>query len=178
MPTSVLIVENDPAIAELLAVNMRHAGYHPLLAQDVAGANALVAEVLPDLIVLDWMLPGTSGLAFLQQLRADWRLREVPVIMLTARTEERDLLDGLEGGAEDYITKPFSPKKLLARIKAVLRRRAPHLTDDAVTISGLTLDPPTGRVSVSENGVELPVRLGLTEFKLLHFFLTHAERVH
>ena len=178
MPASVLIVEDEPAIAELLAVNIKHAGYHPLKARDAEGANALVSEVLPDLIVLDWMLPGTSGLVFLRKLRADSRTREVPVIMLTARTEEQDLVDGLEGGADDYMSKPFSPKELLARIKAVLRRRAPQLTNDAVGVHGLTLDPTTRRVYAEENGVELPVHLGPTEFKLLHFFLTHPERVH
>jgi two-component system phosphate regulon response regulator PhoB len=178
MPASILIVENESAIAELLAVNMKHAGYHPLQARDVDAANALVSEVLPDLIVLDWMLPGVSGLAFLRMLRADSRTREVPVIMLTARTEEQDSLDGLEAGADDYMAKPFSPKELVARIKAVLRRRAPQLTNDAVSINGLTLDPPTHRVYVEQNEVEVPVYLGPTEFKLLHFFLAHPERVH
>ncbi|QQC63133.1 phosphate regulon transcriptional regulator PhoB [Paraburkholderia ginsengisoli] len=178
MPPSVLIVEDEPAIAELLAINIKHAGYHPLQARDVNAANALVAEVLPDLIVLDWMLPGTSGLVFLRRLRADARTRELPVIMLTARTQEEDSVDGLEAGADDYMAKPFSPKELVARIKAVLRRRAPQRTNDAVTVNGLTLDPSTHRVYVKENGVQLPVHLGPTEFKLLHFFLTHPERVH
>jgi two-component system phosphate regulon response regulator PhoB len=178
MPASVLIVEDEPAIAELLAVNIKHAGYHPLQARDVDGANALVSEVLPDLIVLDWMLPGTSGLVFLRRLRADSSTREVPVIMLTARTEELASVDGLEAGADDYMARPFSPKELVARIKAVLRRRAPQLANDAVTMNGLTLDPSTRQVYVKENGVELPVHLGPTEFKLLHFFLTHPERVH
>lgn len=178
MPASVLIVEDEPAIAELLAVSIKHAGYHPLQARDVEGANLLVSEVLPDLVVLDWMLPGTSGLVFLRRLRADSRTREVPVIMLTARTEEEDSVDGLEAGADDYMAKPFSPKELVARIKAVLRRRAPQLTNDAVSVNGLTLDPSTHRVYVEENRVELPVYLGPTEFKLLHFFLAHPERVH
>ncbi|SAK95060.1 two component transcriptional regulator [Caballeronia arationis] len=178
MPASILIVEDEPAIAELLAVNIKHAGYYPLQARDVDGANSLVSEVLPDLIVLDWMLPGESGLAFLRRLRADTRTKEVPVIMLTARTEERDLVDGLEAGADDYMAKPFSPKELVARIKAVLRRRLPQLTNDAVNINGLTLDPSTRRVHAQVVGVEQPVHLGPTEFKLLHFFLTHPERVH
>jgi two-component system phosphate regulon response regulator PhoB len=178
MPTSDLIVEDEPTIAELLAVNIKHAGYHSLRARDVDGANTLVANVLPDLIVLDWMLPGSSGLAFLRRLRADSRTRDVPVIMLTARSDEQDCVDGLEAGADDYIAKPFSPKELVARIKGVLRRRAPQLTDDAVTTNGLALDPSTRRVYVRENGVELPVHVGPTEFKLLHFFLAHPERVH
>ncbi|MGF6939987.1 two-component system phosphate regulon response regulator PhoB [Paraburkholderia sp. UCT70] len=175
---SILIVEDEPAIAELLTVHTKYAGYHPLPARDVEGANALVSERLPDLIVLDWMLPGTSGLSFLRRLRADSRTREVPVIMLTACTEERDLLDGLEAGADDYMSKPFSPKELMARIGAVLRRRAPELANHAVTVNGLTLDPSTRRVYVEDDGAQLPVRLGPTEFNLLHFFLTHPERVH
>lgn len=178
MPPSVLIVEDEPSIAELLAINIKHAGYHPLPVRDTEGANAVVSEVLPDLIVLDWMLPGTSGLAFLRRLRADSRTREVPVIMLTARAEEQDALDGLEAGADDYMAKPFSPKELVARIKAVLRRRAPQLTNEAVTISGLTLDPSTRRVYVRKSNSESFVHLGPTEFKLLHFFMAHSERVH
>lgn len=178
MPASVLIVEDELAISELLAVNIKHAGYHPLLARDADTANVLVSEVLPDLVVLDWMLPGTSGLAFLRRLRADSRTKGVPVIMLTARTQEEDSVDGFEAGADDYMAKPFSPKELMARIKAVLRRRAPQLTNEPVTINGLTLDPSTRRVYVEENGIELPMHLGPTEFKLLHFFLTHPERVH
>ncbi|MDT8840194.1 phosphate regulon transcriptional regulator PhoB [Paraburkholderia fungorum] len=178
MPASVLIIEDEPAIAELLAVNIKHAGYHPLQARGADSASAIVSEVLPDLIVLDWMLSGTSGLAFLRRLRADSRTREVPVIMLTARTEEQDLVDGLEAGADDYMAKPFSPKELVARIKAVLRRRAPQLTDDAVTINCLTLDPSTHRVYVIDSGTDQNVHLGPTEFKILHFFLTHQERVH
>jgi two-component system phosphate regulon response regulator PhoB len=168
MPASVLIVHDEPAIAELLAVNLKHAGYHPLQARDLEGANALVSEILPDLIVMDWMLPGTSGLSFIRRLRADSRTREVPVIMVTARTEEQDRVDGLEAGADDCIPTPFSAKELQARIKAVLRRRAPHLTDDAVRINGLTRDPARRRVYVEENGAELPVYLGPPEFKLLH----------
>ncbi|MBC8751873.1 MULTISPECIES: phosphate regulon transcriptional regulator PhoB [Paraburkholderia] len=178
MPATVLIVEDEPAIAELLAVNIKHAGYHPLQARDADAAKALVDEVLPDLIVLDWMLPGTSGLVFLRRLRADSRTRAVPVIMLTARTQEEDSVSGFEAGADDYMAKPFSPKELVARIKAVLRRRAPELSNEAVTINGLTLDPSTRRVCIEHDGAELPVHLGPSEFKLLHFFLAHPERVH
>ncbi|WP_168795984.1 phosphate regulon transcriptional regulator PhoB [Paraburkholderia aromaticivorans] len=178
MQISVLIVEDEPAIIELLAANLKHAGMHPLPARDVTVASALIAEVLPDLIVLDWMLPGMSGLQFMRLLRADFRTRDVPVIMLTARDEEQDRVDGLETGADDYLAKPFSPKELVARIKAVLRRRAPQLTDDAVTIGSLTLDPATRRLFVKDDDAELLVHLGPTEFKLLHFFMTHPERVH
>lgn len=178
MPASILIVVDELAIAELLAANIKHARYHPLQVRDVDAANALIAEVLPDLIVLDWMLPGTSGPVFLRALRADSRTREVPVIVLTARSEEKDSLDSHEASADDYVSRPFSPKELVARIKAVLRRRAPQLTNDAVTVNGLTLDPRAHRVYVKENGVELPAYPGPTEFKLLHFFLTYPERVH
>lgn len=178
MQISVLIVEDEPAIIELLAANLKHAGMHPLSARDVSVAKALIGEVLPDLIVLDWMLPGTSGLQFMRRLRADTRTRDVPVIMLTARDEEEDRVDGLEAGADDYLAKPFSPKELVARIKAVLRRRTPHLTDDAVAVGALTLDPTTRRTFVKGVEMDLPVHLGPTEFKLLHFFMTHPERVH
>lgn len=177
VPATVLIVEDEPAIAELLAANIKHAGYHTLHARNVEIATALVAEVLPDLIVLDWMLPGASGLAFLRRLRADSRTRLVRVIMLSARTEEEDALSGLEAGADDYMAKPFSPKELVARIKAVIRREMPS-EKDLVSIDRLTLDPATHRVYVNDKGHDLQVPLGPTEFKLLHFFLRHREHVH
>jgi two-component system phosphate regulon response regulator PhoB len=129
---------------------------------------------LPDLILLDWMLPGMSGVDFARRLRADERTREVPIIMLTARTEERDKVLGLETGADDYITKPFSPRELVARIKAVLRRRAPQVTEDVVEIGKLRLDPVTHRVAAAGD----PISLGPTEFRLLHYLMTHPERVH
>jgi len=134
----------------------------------------LVKNALPDLILLDWMLPGSSGIEVARRLRADERTRQIPIIMLTARSDEQDKVTGLEAGADDYITKPFSPRELLARIKAVLRRRAPQMTDDAVEVNGLRLDPVTHRVSSNSETIDL----GPTEFRLLHFFMTHAERVH
>jgi len=130
--------------------------------------------VLPDLVLLDWMLPGKSGVMFAKELRANERTRQIPIIMLTARSEEQDKIMGLDSGADDYVTKPFSPKELLARIKAVLRRRAPQMTDDAVEVQGLRLDPITHRVSGNGDTIDL----GPTEFRLLHFFMTHPERVH
>jgi two-component system, OmpR family, phosphate regulon response regulator PhoB len=133
-----------------------------------------VREALPDLILLDWMLPAMSGLELARRLRADERTRDVPLIMLTARGQEQDKVQGLEAGADDYITKPFSPRELVARIKAVLRRRTPQATEDAVAIAGLQLDPATHRVSAGGHAVSL----GPTEFRLLHFFMTHPERVH
>jgi len=174
MNSIVLVVEDEPAIQELVAVNLEHAGYRVWRASTAEDADAMVREALPNVILLDWMLPGTSGLAYARRLRGAERTRRIPIIMLTARAGERDKVEGLEGGVDDYVTKPFSPKELLARIKAVLRRRAPEHTDDAVEISGLRLEPATRRVV--GNGQEIV--LGPTEFRLLHFFMTHPERVH
>lgn len=173
MSSTILVVEDEPAIQELVAVNLSFAGHKVLRAYDAAQAETLIRAELPDLIILDWMLPGTSGLAMARKLRADERTRHVPVIMLTAKGAEQDKVDGLEAGADDYVTKPFSPKELMARIKAVLRRRAPQLTDDLIAVEGLTLDPVAHRLS--GGGRTLPI--GPTEFRLLHFFMTHPERV-
>ena len=174
MPANILVVEDEPAIQELLALNLEHAGHHVLRARDAEQAGELVRHALPDLILLDWMLPGQSGASFARTLRQDERTKQVPIIMLTARGQEQDKVAGLDAGADDYVTKPFSPRELLARIKAVLRRRAPELTDDPIEISGLRLDPATHRVSAG--GTQLD--LGPTEFRLLHFLMTHPERVH
>ncbi|HEY1059589.1 MAG TPA: phosphate regulon transcriptional regulator PhoB [Limnobacter sp.] len=174
MTSTILVVEDEPAIAELIAVNLSFAGHKVLRATDADQARTLITAELPDLVLLDWMLPGKSGIQFAQELRAEERTRQVPVIMLTARTEEQDKVDGLEAGADDYITKPFSPKELLARIKAVLRRRAPQLTDDVVEVQGLKLDPVTHRIQGNDKILDM----GPTEFRLLHFFMTHPERVH
>ena len=174
MPANILLVEDEPAIQELIAFNLTQAGHHVLRAASAENAMTLVKNALPDLILLDWMLLGASGVEFAKKLRADERTRGVPIIMLTARSDEQDKITGLETGADDYITKPFSPRELQARIKAVLRRRAPQMTDDAVDINGLRLDPVTHRV----HGHGQPIDLGPTEFRLLHFFMTHPERVH
>ena len=174
MPANILLVEDEPAIQELIAFNLTQAGHHVLRAASAENAMTLVKNALPDLILLDWMLPGASGVEFAKKLRADERTRGVPIIMLTARSDEQDKITGLETGADDYITKPFSPRELQARIKAVLRRRAPQMTDDAVDINGLRLDPVTHRV----HGHGQPIDLGPTEFRLLHFFMTHPERVY
>ncbi len=174
MSSTILVVEDEPAIAELISVNLSFAGHKVLRAMDAIQARTLVTAELPDLVLLDWMLPGKSGIQFAAELRSDDRTRNVPIIMLTARTEEQDKVDGLEAGADDYITKPFSPKELLARIKAVLRRRAPQLTDDTVEVGGLKLDPVTHRIT----GHDKVLEMGPTEFRLLHFFMTHTERVH
>jgi len=139
-----------------------------------AEADALIREIKPDLILLDWMLPDVAGTVLARKLRADARSKDIPIIMLTARAQEQDKIEGLDAGADDYITKPFSPKELMARIKAVLRRRAPQLTDDLIEIGDLSLDPAAHRV----NGAGRQLALGPTEFKLLHFFMTHPERVY
>ncbi|HVY08360.1 MAG TPA: phosphate regulon transcriptional regulator PhoB [Burkholderiales bacterium] len=174
MAATILVVEDEPAIQELIAYNLKQAGHQPLRADNAEQATNLVANALPDLVLLDWMLPGLSGIEFARRLRADKRTRAIPIIMLTARSDEQDKLQGLETGADDYITKPFSPRELNARIKAVLRRRAPEMTDDMVQLGGLKLDPASHRVT----GNGEPVDLGPTEFRLLHFLMTHAERVH
>ena len=178
MASNILIVEDEPAIAELLAVNLRHAGHCPILAGSAEEALRLIRDILPDVMLIDWMLPGMSGVALARELRAGSRTREIPLILLTARSEEADTIAGLDAGADDYITKPFSPKELLARIRAVLRRRAPQLTDEPVRAGGLAVDPSTRRVTFSAEGVERELKLGPTEFKLLHFMMTHPERVH
>ncbi|MBQ0961393.1 phosphate regulon transcriptional regulator PhoB [Ideonella sp. 4Y11] len=172
--TTILVVEDEIAIAELIALNLRHAGFEVTLAETAEQAQAAVDAVLPDLVLLDWMLPGQSGVALARRWRADERTRGLPIIMLTARAEETDKVAGLDAGADDYLTKPFSTQELLARIRALLRRRLPEALDTAVELGGLTLDPATHRVSRA--GVEL--KLGPTEFRLLHFFMTHPERVH
>lgn len=133
-----------------------------------------IKQALPDLILLDWMLPGSSGIELARRLRADARTKDIPIIMLTARGDERDKILGLEAGADDYITKPFSPRELMARIRAVLRRRAPQMSEEIVSIGGIELSPATHRVSANGENIEL----GPTEFRLLHFFMTHVERVY
>ena len=173
MSSTILVVEDEPAIQELIAVNLSFAGHKVLRANDAEQAQVLINAELPDLILLDWMLPTASGLSIARKLRADERTRHVPVIMLTAKGAEQDKIDGLEAGADDYITKPFSPKELLARIKAVLRRRAPQLTDDAIDVHGLRLEPATHRLT----GHGKTLSIGPTEFRLLHFFMAHQERV-
>lgn len=170
----VLIVEDEPAIAELIAVNLRHNGFRPTWAMDSTSAQRELDAVLPDVILLDWMLPGESGLALAKRWRADARTKAVPIIMLTARGDEADRVAGLDAGADDYIAKPFSTKELLARIRAVLRRRSPEQVGGPVTIGPLSLDSSTHRVSFQDQ----PLKLGPTEFKLLHFLMNHAERVH
>jgi len=176
--SSVLVVEDEGAIAELISINLRHAGYEVTVASTAAQAQAEVDRVLPDLVLLDWMLPGQSGVQLARQWRAQARTRELPLIMLTARSEESDKIVGLDAGADDYLTKPFSTKELLARIRSVLRRKAPEALDTAVEVNGLRLDPSTRRVTRRVDDELREVKIGPTEFRLLHFLMTHPERVH
>jgi two-component system phosphate regulon response regulator PhoB len=174
MSATILVVEDEPAIQELIAYNLKQAGHQRLCARSAEQALRLVTNALPDLVLLDWMLPGASGIEVARRLRGDKRTRMIPIIMLTARSEEQDKLLGLDTGADDYITKPFSPRELNARIKAVLRRRAPQMTDDVVEVGGLRVDPAGHRVTGNGENIDL----GPTEFRLLHFLMTHPERVH
>lgn len=174
MKAKILIVEDEPAIQELLAFNVVQAGFLALRAEDGESAWRQIRSIAPDLILLDWMLPNTSGVVLAKQLRADERTKDIPIIMLTARGDERDKILGLESGADDYITKPFSPRELMARIRAVLRRHIPVLPDETITAGGLELSPTNHRVSAKGKSIEL----GPTEFRLLHFFMTHPERVY
>ena len=173
MPATILIVEDEPAIAELVSLHCRHAGYTVKVAHAVLDARDIVDETLPDLVVLDWMLPDKSGIDFARELRRDERTRDLPILMLTARAAEDDKVRGLEVGADDYVTKPFSPKELVARIKALLRRAAPDVSEEPLEVAGLRLEPASHRVT--GNGMELKV--GPTEFRLLRFFMARPERV-
>jgi two-component system, OmpR family, phosphate regulon response regulator PhoB len=169
-----LIVEDEPAISELLAINLRHNGFEPVVCMDGEQAQRELDAVLPDIILLDWMLPGASGIALARQWRKAERTRQVPILLLTARSEEMDKIQGLDAGADDYITKPFSTQELMARIRAILRRRAPEQTAESLKMNHLELDSATHRVSFQ--GAELKV--GPTEFKLLRYLMAHPERVH
>jgi two-component system phosphate regulon response regulator PhoB len=174
MAATVLVVEDEPAIQELISYNLQQAGHQPMRAASAEDALNIMRHALPDLVLVDWMLPGLSGIDLAKRIKSDKRTKTVPIIMLTARAAEEDKLTGLETGADDYITKPFSPRELNARVKAVLRRRAPQMTDDVVELDGLRLDPASHRIT----GHSEPIELGPTEFRLLHFLMTHTERVH
>jgi len=181
MSATVLVVEDEPAIQELISYNLRNAGYIALCADSAEQAAIMISDVLPDLVLLDWMLPNMSGIDFARMLRRGSRTKPIPIIMLTARVDESDKVAGLEVGADDYITKPFSPRELIARIKAVLRRRLPEVSDEVLEVGGLRLDPTTHRVTITDQKDEIQsmeVILGPTEFRLLHFLMAHTERVH
>ena len=174
MSAKILIIEDEPAIQELLAFNVTQAGFHALRAHDAESAWLQIEQDLPDLILLDWMLPNTSGPLLARQFRSEAKTSNIPIIMLTARGEEHDKILGLESGADDYITKPFSPRELMARIRAMLRRHIPAIPDEPIAIDGLELSPVSHRVRASGINIEL----GPTEFRLLYFFMSHADRVY
>ena len=183
----VLVVEDEPAIAELIALSLRHAGYEVRQAADAVQAQAQIGGALPDLVLLDWMLPGESGMQLARRWREDARTRALPIIMLTARAEEADKVSGLDAGADDYLAKPFSPRELLARMRAVLRRKAPQALQEPVTLGPLRLDPAAHRLlhEGGAGGTDDPdgegareLRIGPTEFRLLHFLMRHPNRVH
>ncbi|EMJ9773282.1 MULTISPECIES: phosphate regulon transcriptional regulator PhoB [Morganella] len=174
MARRILVVEDEAPIREMVCFVLEQNGYQPVEADDYDAAIARLVEPFPDLVLLDWMIPGGSGIQVIKHMKRDSQLREIPVMMLTARGEEEDRVKGLETGADDYLTKPFSPKELVARVKAILRRISPMAADDLIAMNGLTLDPASHRVTSNEN----PLEMGPTEFKLLHFFMTHPERVY
>ncbi|MHB0775076.1 phosphate regulon transcriptional regulator PhoB [Halomonas sp. WWR20] len=171
---TVLIVDDEAAIREMIAVALEMADYRVLEADNAQSAHAAVVDHQPDLVLLDWMMPGTSGIELARRLKREDATRELPIIMLTARGEEDNKIQGLEAGADDYITKPFSPRELVARLKAVLRRTTPQGVEDPVEIEGLCLDPASHRVSAHGSAVEI----GPTEYRLLQFFMTHPERAY
>ena len=174
MNPTIMVVEDEPAIQDLIQINLEMGGYRVLTHGSGEEALKHIQHELPDLALLDWMLPGISGVELAKKLRADSRTKSLPIILLTAKGAEEDKLKGLESGADDYITKPFSLRELEARIKAVLRRRAPELTEDVIDVHGLRLDPASHKVS----GFGKTLSMGPTEFRLLHFFMTHPERVY
>lgn len=174
MARRILVVEDETPIREMVSFVLEQNGYQPLEAESYDGALSRLCEPYPDLILLDWMLPGGSGIQLIKHLKREPATRDIPVMMLTARGEEEDRVRGLEVGADDYIIKPFSPKELVARIKAVMRRISPMALEETITLQGLSLDPVSHRVMADE----APLDMGPTEFKLLHFFMTHPERVY
>lgn len=174
MPAHILVVESTPAVQELIALNLSMAGHGIRRAADAESALVMVDDEVPDMLLLDWTLPGQSGLSLIRRLRAQARTRELPIIMITARCGEQDKILALESGADDYITKPFSPREMVARVHALLRRRAPLAGPDAVQMAGLRLDPSTLRVTAGAH----QLAMGRVEFKLLNFLMHHPERVH
>ncbi|AHG21395.1 transcriptional regulator PhoB [Chania multitudinisentens RB-25] len=174
MARRILVVEDEAPIREMVCFVLEQNGYQPLEAEDYESAVTHMSDPFPDLVLLDWMLPGGSGIQFIKHMKREALTRDIPVMMLTARGEEEDRVRGLEVGADDYITKPFSPKELVARIKAVMRRISPMAVEEVIEMQGLSLDPASHRVMANEQALDM----GPTEFKLLHFFMTHPERVY
>jgi two-component system phosphate regulon response regulator PhoB len=179
MSEQILIIEDEPSIAELIAINLTHAGFECQRVLQTEEALLLMADELPDLIVLDWMLPGKSGVQFAKELRRDQRTSSIPILMLTAKGEESDKVTGLDAGADDYVTKPFSPKELVARIKALLRRYEVAPSDKPLVVGPLALDQSTHRVVFSDRDARpIEIALGPTEFRLLTYLMQNPEHVH
>jgi two-component system phosphate regulon response regulator PhoB len=179
MVQRVLIIEDEPSIAELIAVNLTHAGYLVERAMQSDEAMSMIVAQTPDLIVLDWMLPGKSGVQFAKEMRINEKLNSIPILMLTAKGEEVDKIAGLDAGADDYVTKPFSPKELIARVKALLRRYSVAPDEGPLVLGPMKLDPVTHRITITQSdGVSFNLSLGPTEFRLLHFLMANPERVH
>jgi two-component system phosphate regulon response regulator PhoB len=179
MTHRILIVEDEPSIAELIAINLTHAGYEVEKAMQTDIALAMMKDQLPNMIILDWMLPGKSGVQFAKELRSNERTKALPILMLTAKSEEADKVLGLDSGADDYVTKPFSPKELVARVRAMLRRQMPIEDTGPLTVGPLKLDPSSHRVlAIWPNAEAKSIALGPTEFRLLQFFMANPERVH
>jgi len=174
MAAHILVVDPDCATRQLLELNLTRAGHDVASCLDAESALVLADDALPDMLLLEWDLPGQSGETLIRRLRAQAGTRELPIIMVSARCGEHDKILALESGADDYLTKPFNPRELLARMQAVLRRRMPHVSTDAVQMAGLRLDPSTQRVIAGSR----PVALGPVEFRLLNFLMHHPERVH
>jgi len=173
MAANILIVEDESSILELIALNLHQAGFNPIRAISAEYANNIVKETIPDLIVLDWMLPGMNGVEFAKRLRANSATKLIPIIMLTAKSDEDNKIEGLKIG-DDYLTKPFSPRELVARIKALIRRRSPELVNDPIIIEGLVLDPSSHKVQINNRSISI----GPTEFKILHLFMKNIDRVY
>jgi len=169
-----LVVEDEPITRKLISASLERVGHQTILASNALEAERLIRGALPDLVLLDWILPDATGVSLARQLRTDPRTKDTPIIMLTSRAQEADKVTGLEAGADDYITKPFSSRELIARIKALMRRLTPTLTDDIVEHAKLRLDPAAHRIT----GCGAKIELGVTEFRLLHFFMTHPDRVY
>ena len=178
MQKRILIVDDEPAIRDMVAFALRKGEYEPVHAGDAREAQTAIADRVPDLILLDWMLPGTSGLELARRWRKDALTREIPIIMLTARGEENDRVGGLEAGVDDYVVKPFSARELLARIRAVMRRTREDDEHGSVQVGPLRIDGAAHRVFAETGGTPSPVQIGPTEYRLLHFFMTHPERVY
>jgi two-component system, OmpR family, phosphate regulon response regulator PhoB len=170
---TILIVDDEPAIRDMIGIALDTAGFNSLTAKTALDAHISIVDRRPDLILLDWMLPGGSGIELARRLKRDELTADIPIIMLTAKTSEDNKVQGLDVGVDDYVTKPFSPRELVARIKAVLRRSTGNLRDKPIRVFDLELDPASHRVSVEEVAVDM----GPTEYRLLHFFMTHPEKV-